>query len=54
LPLAIDEPNVTLPPLQKVIALPAVIVDADGIAFTVTTIAFDADDEHPLLVTTHV
>ncbi len=50
LPLAEDELNVTLPPLQKVVVLPAVIVGADGTGFTVTTIAFDEADEHPLTV----
>ncbi len=50
LPLTEDELKVTLPPLQKVVVLPAVIVGADGTGFTVTTIAFDEADEHPLTV----
>ncbi len=54
LPLTEDELKVTLPPLQKVVVLPAVIVGADGIGFTVTTIAFEAADEHPLVVTIQV
>jgi hypothetical protein len=52
--MADEELNVTLPALQNVVALPAVIVGAVGIGFTVTIIAFDADDKHPLLVTIHV
>ena len=54
LPLTDVELSVTLPPEQNVVALPALIVGADGIAVTVTTIALDGDDEHPLTVTTHV
>jgi hypothetical protein len=34
--------NVTLPPSQKVVGPPAVIVGADGNAFTVTTVAAEA------------
>ncbi len=54
LPLTEDELKVTLPPLQKVVVLPAVIVGADGIGLTVTTIVFDELDEHPLVVTIQV
>ncbi len=50
LPLTEDELNVTVPPAQKVVALPAVIVGDDGTGLTVTTIAFDEPDEHPLTV----
>ena len=46
--------SVTLPPVQNVVTLPALIVAADGIAFTVTTIEFDADEEQPLTVTTQL
>ena len=46
--------SVTLPPEQNVVALPALIVAADGITLTVTTIEFDADEVHPLLVTVAV
>ena len=51
LPVADDEVSVTLPPVQKVVGPPAVIVGVDGIGFTVTTLAIDGDDVHPLLVT---
>ncbi len=54
LPLTEDELNVTLPPAQKVVTLPAVIVGADGTGLTVTTIALDEPDEHPLVVTIQV
>ena len=54
LPVTDVEVSVTLPPEQKVVALPALMVGADGMAVTVTAIPFDGDDEHPLTVTTHV
>ncbi len=54
LPLTEDELNVTLPPLQKGVVLPAVIVGDDGTGFTVTKIAFDDADWHPFVVTLQV
>ena len=54
LPPAADDVSVTLPPLQKVIALPADIVGVGGAPLTVTVIADDAGDEHPFAVTTTV
>jgi hypothetical protein len=48
-----EEVSVTLPPEQKVVALPAEIV---GVAteLTVTVVADEAADEQPLVVTTTV
>jgi len=40
--------NVTLPPAQNVVGLPAVIVGVAGNGFTVTTVAADAELWHPL------
>ena len=54
LPPAADDVSVTLPPSQKVIALPADIVGLAGIGLTVTVIAAVAGDEHPFVVTTTV
>ena len=44
----------TDPPAQKVVGPPGVIVGVDGIAFTVTTVAADAGDGQPFVVTTTV
>ena len=54
LPFVKLELNVTLAPLQNVVALPALIAGADGTAFTVTTIALETTDEQPLLETVQV
>ena len=51
LPLADDDVSATLPPLQKVVALPAVMVGIEGIGSTVTVFVVDAGDEHPPVVT---
>ena len=54
LPVADDEVSNTEPPAQKVVAPPGVIVGVAGIAFTVTTVAAEASDGQPLVVTTTV
>ena len=54
LPPAADEVSVTLPPSQKVVALPADMVGVAGAALTVTVVVADAGDEHPPAVTTTV
>ena len=54
LPSAADDVSVTLSPLQKPVALPAVIVGVAGAPLTVTVVADDAGDEHPPAVTTTV
>jgi hypothetical protein len=41
------EVKVTLPPAQKVVGPPAVIVGVAGKAFTVTTVAAEAKLWHP-------
>lgn len=41
LPEADDEVSVTLPPWQKVVGPPALIVGVAGIGLTVTTIVFE-------------
>ena len=51
LPLADDDVSVTLPPAQNVVAVVVDIIGVDGIGLTVTVVADDADDEHPLVVT---
>jgi hypothetical protein len=48
----LDEVNVTLPPEQKVVGPPAVIVGADGTGFTVTTVPADVAVQVPLLTVT--
>ena len=47
LPAACEDVKTTDPPSQNVVAPPALIVGADGKAFTVTTVAADVE-EHPL------
>jgi hypothetical protein len=54
LPLAALEVSVTLPPAQKVVALPALIVGVAGIGLTVTAVAADEALLQPLVVTTTV
>jgi hypothetical protein len=39
LPVALLDVNVTLPPVQKVVGPPGVIVGVAGIGFTVTVVA---------------
>jgi hypothetical protein len=51
LPDADEEVSVTLPPEQKVVALPAEIVGVEGIGLTVTAVAEEAAEEQPLVVT---
>ena len=51
LPLIDDDVRVTLPPLQKVIAPPGVIVGVAGTGLAVTGNGKDAGDEHPFAVT---
>ena len=46
--------SVTLPPVQNVVLVPAVITDADGIAFTVIAMALETGEEQPLAVTIEV
>jgi hypothetical protein len=46
LPVAEEEVKVTEPPVQNVVAPPAVIVGVAGFAFTVTTVAAEVA-EHP-------
>jgi hypothetical protein len=50
LPLALLEVNVTLPPAQKVVGPPGVIVGVAGIAFTVTVVAVEGELAQPLVV----
>ena len=48
-PVVAEEVRTTLPPVQKVVAPPAVIVGVDGKAFTVTVVPGDvADVQVPL------
>lgn len=51
-PVAADEVNTTLPPVQKVIAPPAVIVGVVGNGFTVTTVAADDPEVQPWFTAT--
>lgn len=52
-PVADDEVNTTLPPVQKVVAPPAVIVGVAGKAFTTTIVPADvADVQFPLFTET--
>ena len=46
------EVSVTLPPSQKVVELPAVIVGCVGKAFTVTSVFADATLSHPAALVT--
>ena len=50
LPEAADEVNVTLPPEQKVVGPPGVIVGAAGVGFTVTVVPAETGDVQPLVV----
>ena len=54
LPPAADDVSITLPPSQKVVALPADIVGLAGTRLTVTVVAADAGEEHPFAITTTV
>ena len=48
-PVTAEDVNTTLPPVQKVVAPPAVIVGVDGNALTVTVVPGDvADVQVPL------
>jgi hypothetical protein len=51
LPLAPLDVRVTLPPLQKVVGPPGVIVGVAGVAFTVTDVAGEGALGQPLAVT---
>ena len=51
-PLAEDEVKVTLPPEQKVVGPPAVIVGVAGVGFTVTTVPAEVVEHVPLLTLT--
>ena len=51
LPVAAEDVRVTLPPSQKPVALPAVMVGVEGAGLTVTVVAADGGDEHPPAVT---
>lgn len=52
-PFAADDVNTTLPPAQKVVAPPAVIVGVVGNAFTVTVVPADAIEvQFPLFTAT--
>jgi hypothetical protein len=53
LPVALLDVNVTLPPAQKVVAPPALIVGVAGIGLTVTEVAVEVALQ-PLAVTTTV
>ena len=54
LPVADDDVNTTLSPVQKVVALPALIVGVAIVAFTVTTVAADGREVQLPLVTVTV
>jgi hypothetical protein len=54
LPVDDEEVSVTLPPEQKVVGPPALIVGVDGIGLTVTVVTEEAAEEQPLVVTTTV
>ncbi len=51
LPLALLEVNTTLPPSQNVVAPPAVMLGVEGIGFSVTVVALEAELVQPLEVT---
>ena len=51
MPLALLEVSVTLPPVQKVVGPPGVIVGVAGIGLTVTTTAAEAALVQPVVVT---
>ena len=54
LPVADDEVKVTLPPVQKVVGPPGVMVGVAGKGFTVTTVPADGEEVQPPLVTVTV
>ena len=54
LPELAEELKVTVPPVQKVVAPPAVITGVAGITFTVTAVPADAGEVQPVVVTTTV
>jgi hypothetical protein len=47
LPVALLDVRVTLPPAQKVVGPPAVIVGVAGLAFTVTVMVLEAAEGQP-------
>jgi len=53
-PVAEEDVRTTLPPAQNVVELAAVIVGAEGIAFTVTLTGADAGETQPADVTVAV
>ena len=54
MPLDALEVSTTLPPVQNVVADPALMVGVAGIALTVTVVPALAELEHPLTVDTTV
>lgn len=54
LPVAAEEVKVTLPPAQKLVGPPGVIVGVAGVGFTVTVVPADAAELQPALVTVTV
>ena len=54
LPLALLDVSVTLPPVQKVVGPPGVIVGVAGVGLTVTDVAAEAALVQPLAVTVTV
>ena len=52
--MAALEVNVTEPPEQNVVAPPAEMVGVEGVAFRVTTLLGEGDEEQPLAETTTV
>ena len=54
LPDALLDVSVTLPPVQNVVAPPALMVGVAGIGLTVTTVAADCALLQPLVVTATV
>jgi len=53
-PVTDEEVNTTLPPAQKVVGPPAVIVGAEGNAVTLTVVPAEVADVQPPLVTATV
>ena len=51
LPVVALEVSTTLPPVQKVVGPPGVMVGVAGLALTITVIALDAGEAQPLLTT---
>ena len=54
LPLAEEDVNTTLPPAQKVVGPPAVIVGVAGSGFTVTVVPAEVAEVQPAVVTATV